>query len=67
LGIFLLVVGAILTFAVRDAVPNVDLTMVGWICMAAGLVALILGLIGHTQATNQTRTERIEHHDGPAV
>lgn len=67
LGIFLLVVGAILTFAVRDGIAGVDLSMVGWICMGAGVLALILGLVSHTQATNQTRTQRVEHHEGPAV
>ncbi len=29
LGIFLLVVGAILSFAVRDSIDAVDLTMIG--------------------------------------
>ena len=66
LGIFLLVVGAILTFAVRDMVEGVDLSLIGWICMGAGVLALVLGLIGHTQATNTRRTEVIERHDGDA-
>ncbi len=29
-GIFLLAVGAILAFAVTDAINGIDLTMVGW-------------------------------------
>ena len=36
LGIFLLVVGAILSFGVRDNLSALDLTMVGYICMGAG-------------------------------
>lgn len=63
LGIFLLVVGAILTFAVRDSISGVDLTMVGWICMAAGVLALILGVVGHTQATNTRNKQVIEHRE----
>ena len=56
LGIFLIVVGAILTFAVRDSFSGVDLTMIGYICMGAGALALILGLISHTQSTNTKQT-----------
>jgi len=41
IGIALLVVGAILSFAVRDNVPGVDLSMVGYICMGAGVLAII--------------------------
>ncbi len=35
-GIFLAVLGAILTFAVRVDVPGIDLTVVGLILMVAG-------------------------------
>ncbi len=45
LGIFLLVVGAILSFAVRDSISSVDLTMVGYICMGAGALAVLLSLV----------------------
>lgn len=43
-GIALLVIGAILAFAIRSSIPGVDLTMVGYILMAGGLVALVAGL-----------------------
>lgn len=62
-GIGLLVVGAILSFAVRDSVPGVSLGVVGYICMGAGVLAIILGLVMHTQATNTTRTNVVEHRD----
>jgi hypothetical protein len=45
LGIFLLVIGAILTFAVHTHVSGVDINTVGWILMGAGLVSLLLSLI----------------------
>ncbi len=45
LGIFLLVIGAIMSFAVRDSVSAVDLTMVGYICMGAGTLAIVLSLV----------------------
>ena len=45
LGIFLLVIGAVLSFAVRDSISAVDLTMVGYICMGAGALAILLSLV----------------------
>ncbi|MGH3332304.1 MAG: DUF6458 family protein [Nocardioidaceae bacterium] len=51
-GIFLVVVGAILTFGVQDGVPNVDLDVVGVILMIAGAA-----VIAH--ARRGTRRERV--------
>lgn len=45
LGIVLAVIGAILKFAVADAVEGVDLAMIGLILMIAGAVAALFGLI----------------------
>jgi hypothetical protein len=53
-GIALLVIGAILGFAVRDMVPGVNLTLIGYICMGAGVLAIILGLVTNAQATHRT-------------
>ena len=44
-SIFLLAVGAILTFAVDAEVSGVDLGMVGMILMAAGGIGLLLSLL----------------------
>jgi Na+/proline symporter len=41
-GIFLIVLGAILTFAVDWKVAGLDMHAVGWILMAAGAGGLIL-------------------------
>lgn len=65
LGIFLIVVGAILAFAVRDGIDAVDLTMVGYICLAAGVVALIASLIMNAQRNRTTHTEVVERRDVP--
>jgi hypothetical protein len=40
-SIFLIAVGAILTFALEVRVSGVDLDVVGWILMAVGLLGLI--------------------------
>ena len=60
-GIALLVIGAILSFAVKDSISGVNLTMIGYICMGAGVLAVILGLVTNAQATR--RTNVVEHRD----
>ena len=44
-SVLLLAVGAILAFAVNASVSGVDLQVVGWILMAAGLLGLIWSLV----------------------
>jgi hypothetical protein len=41
-GILLIVAGAILTFAVDATVAGLDLDVVGWILMLAGVAGLVL-------------------------
>jgi Na+/proline symporter len=41
-SIFLLVVGAILAFAVDADISGIDINVIGWILMAAGLVGLLI-------------------------
>jgi uncharacterized protein DUF6458 len=41
-GIFLIAVGAILTFAVHATVAGLDLHVVGWVLMLAGVAGLAL-------------------------
>ncbi|TDC65330.1 hypothetical protein E1258_05955 [Micromonospora sp. KC207] len=41
-SIFLIAVGAILTFALDASVGGVDLDVVGWILMAAGALGLVM-------------------------
>lgn len=44
-GIALVVIGAILVYAVNADVPYVDLDLIGYILMGAGAVIFVLGLI----------------------
>ncbi|MBD8104354.1 DUF6458 family protein [Plantibacter sp. CFBP 8775] len=44
-GIALIVIGAILAFAVNVDVPAVDLTLIGYILMAAGAVVFLISLV----------------------
>ena len=61
LGILLLVIGLILLFAVNefpDAVQDVvDPTVVGWILVIAGVLALVLGLVMNKQRSTTTHVE----------
>ena len=58
LGIFLIAVGAILTFAVNVTVDWVDLDLIGYILMAAGLVVTIIGLALLTRKRRSVVTNR---------
>jgi hypothetical protein len=41
-SIFLLALGAILAFAVNANISGIDINIVGWVLMAAGLVGLVI-------------------------
>jgi hypothetical protein len=44
-GIFLIAVGAILTFAVTAHTNGVDINTVGWILMGVGLAGILISLL----------------------
>lgn len=44
-GIFLMVLGAIMNFALDTRIRGVNVDMIGWILMAAGLAIFTLGFI----------------------
>lgn len=64
-GIALIVVGAILAFAVNDAIDGVNLELIGYICMGAGVLALILAIALNAQRGRTSHREVIEHRDVP--
>ena len=59
-GIALVVLGAILKWAVADAIRGVDLSMIGLILMAAGIATFVLGFIPRGKATRVTHSVRSE-------
>ncbi len=61
-GIFLMVVGAILAFAVQDSWDAVNLTIVGYILLLAGLAGIVLSFY----ITNRRRRVETDAID-PAV
>jgi hypothetical protein len=62
-GIALIVIGAILAFGVSDTIANVDLTVIGYICMGAGLLALILALVINQQRAHTSHREVVERYE----
>lgn len=63
-GAFLLVVGLVLALAVRDTVDAVDLTAVGWIMTAVGVVVLALTAVSLNRGRQVRSTETVAHSDG---
>jgi hypothetical protein len=64
LGIFLLVVGAVVTFAIpQDFMSGVNLDLIGWILMGAGALAVILALVKNQQRANTSHTAVVEHRE----
>ena len=60
-GVFLMVVGAILAFAVKDDLPNLNLHITGLILMIAG--AALIGLARHREQHEKVTTVREESED----
>ena len=63
LGLGFLAVALILALAVQDRISGVDLSMVGWICAAIGVVALIVSFAQTRQRANTSHHEVVERHD----
>ena len=59
LGVFLVVVGAILVFGVNASVAGLDLTAIGYILMGAGLLVTILSLLVFMPRTRRARRTAI--------
>ncbi|CAN5240842.1 DUF6458 family protein [soil metagenome] len=61
-SIFLLAVGAILAFAVPDAIEGVSLRIIGYILMGAGVLGLILyfAMVNRRRDTGPGTTRVVE-------
>lgn len=73
LGIFLLVLGAILYFAVgTTVVAGINLSVIGIICMVGGVVAIILSFLQQSASRNRgsftaTRETQVDPATGSRV
>jgi hypothetical protein len=59
-GIFLIVLGAILSWGVSAVFASVNLVVIGYICMAAGVIALGLSVWMNAQRGKSTHHEVME-------
>jgi nitrate reductase gamma subunit len=67
LGIFLFVVGAILSFAINVQVSWIDLHLVGYLLMGAGVVIAIIGIALLARRRSAVTTERTVTPAGETV
>ena len=66
LGIILVVIGAILTFAISASVEGADLETIGYILMGAGGIALLVGLVQQMSGRRVQSTRQVSD-DGTTV
>ncbi len=64
-GIFLIIVGAIMTFALDASLAGINLDAVGWILMGAGVAGLVLLFYfwNRRRTTGAVVTERRSYDD----
>ena len=63
LGIFLIVLGGIFAFGIRDQWSTIDPTAIGYVCLLAGVLAIVLSLVLNQQRRNTAHTTRVERRD----
>ena len=63
-GIFLIVVGAALVWAVEVDIQFIDDNALGWILMVAGLAAIVLSLLINAQRNRSTMRVEERRLDG---
>jgi hypothetical protein len=67
-AIAMLVIGAILAFAVHVQIAAFNLSMIGYILMVAGLVLLVISLVIGLRGSSSTSTTRTGYDaDGNAI
>jgi len=76
-SLFLIAVGAILRFAVADAVPDIDLSTIGLILMIVGVVGMLISFFtmtlwsrdgrGDGRRGDVVRERRVVERDEPYV
>ncbi|GAA3603805.1 hypothetical protein GCM10022199_04450 [Marihabitans asiaticum] len=64
LGIALLVIGAVLSFAIgADAFEGINLEMIGYIFMAGGVLAILLSLVMRDRGPRGYTERRVTNRD----
>ena len=64
LGVFLTALGLILALAVQDMIDAIDLTLIGWILVLAGVLVLVLTAVQANARRSHTTHATTTHADG---
>ena len=64
LGVFLVAIGLILALAVQDSIEAIDLTLIGWILAAAGILVIALTAVQANSRRSASTTATTTHSDG---
>ena len=64
LGVFLTALGLILALAVQDVISAIDLTLIGWILVLAGVLVLVLTAVQTNARRQHKTTATTTHADG---
>ncbi len=64
LGVALIAIGLILALAVQDTLSGVDLTMIGWILTAVGILVMVLTAVQLNTRRRSTTVATTTHTDG---
>lgn len=64
IGVVLLVLGLILTFALQVDIPGLGDQALGWILIIGGIISIILGLVMNKQRSESRHVEE-RRYDGP--
>ena len=59
LGVFLIIAGAVLAFAVKAHVNDFDLTTIGYILMGGGVLVILLSLLVFRPRTRRARSTAV--------
>jgi hypothetical protein len=62
-SIGLIIIGAILAFAVTYDLAGLDINIIGFILMVGGLIGLIVGLVLAQRSRAATRTRVVDERD----
>lgn len=69
-SIFLIAIGAIITFALDVSLSWLDLKIVGWVLMVAGVLGLVLTVLIYQRRRSAPVTEdvrTVDHADSPSA
>lgn len=62
-GVLLIVVGAIIAFAIDVEIAGVDNFVLGWILILGGILAIVLGFFMQAQRSRTTRVVEERRYD----